>query len=139
MLVEHARTLAGISDATHAEYNEAGTPIVTLLACSLNGVDIDITVLPGTRLSTIYGTRTATERTTCTYGLDSAHSHIVESFGMHIAAVDELGEVRAVERDDHPFFVGTLYQPQLASAPGAPHPIWRAFVAATAARRPHVH
>jgi CTP synthase (UTP-ammonia lyase) len=51
---------------------------------------------------------------------------------MQVAAIDETGEVRAVERVDHPFFVGTLYQPQLTTAPGRPHPIWRAFVAALA-------
>ena len=43
---------------------------------------------------------------------------------MRIAATDLTGEVRAIERVDHPFFVGTLYQPQLRSTPGAPHPVF---------------
>ena len=47
---------------------------------------------------------------------------------MLVAATDATGEVRAVERSDHPFFVATLYQPQLTSAPGRPHPIWAGFV-----------
>jgi CTP synthase (UTP-ammonia lyase) len=50
--------------------------------------------------------------------------HIAGQHGMRIAATDATGEVRAIERVDHPFFVGTLYQPQLRSAPGAPHPIF---------------
>ena len=47
---------------------------------------------------------------------------------MVVSAVDDTGEVRAIERADHPFFVGTLYQPQLRSTPEAPHPVWLGFV-----------
>jgi CTP synthase (UTP-ammonia lyase) len=43
---------------------------------------------------------------------------------MRIAATERDGSVRAVERIDHPFFLGTLYQPQLRSSRGAPHPVF---------------
>jgi CTP synthase (UTP-ammonia lyase) len=43
---------------------------------------------------------------------------------MRAVAVDNTGEVRAVERTDHPFFLATLYQPQLRSEPRRPHPIF---------------
>ncbi len=132
MLVEHARTLVGIADATHAEYGRGGTAIVTPLACSLDGVAIDVSIVPGTRLETIYGARTARERTTCNYGLAPAYARVADEHGMRAAAFDETGEVRAVERVGDPFFVGTLYQPQLSTAAGSPHPIWRAFVDAAA-------
>jgi CTP synthase (UTP-ammonia lyase) len=128
VLVEHARNLIGIADATHAEYGVAGTPIVTLLACSLDGTTIDVDLTPQSRLSRMYGTTRATEATTCNYGLEPALNRIADEAGMIVAAVDQSGEVRAVERPDHPFFVATLYQPQLTSSPAAPHPIWRAFV-----------
>ncbi len=51
---------------------------------------------------------------------------------MSVAAVDDTGEVRAVERSDHPFYLGTLYQPQRSSTREHPHPLWVAFVAAVA-------
>jgi CTP synthase (UTP-ammonia lyase) len=36
---------------------------------------------------------------------------------------------------DHPFFLATLFQPQVGAARGAPlHPVIRAFVAAAAER-----
>ena len=132
MLVEHARTLVGITDATHAEYGATGTPIVTMLACSLDGMQIDIAVEPGSRLERIYGARSAIEQTTCNYGLEPVHAGIAASHGMRVSAVDDTGEVRAIERTDHPFFVATLYQPQLTTAPGTPHPILAAFVDAAA-------
>jgi len=128
VLVEHARNLCGIADATHAEYGDEGTAIVTPLACSLNGTTIDISITPGSRLESIYGSSSAREQTTCNYGLEPAHAPLADAYGMRVAAVDHTGEVRAIERTDHPFFVGTLYQAQLTSEPGAPHPIWRAFV-----------
>ena len=53
---------------------------------------------------------------------------------MRVAATDDNGEVRAIERVDHPFFVGTLFQPQLRSAPNAPHPIFAGFLEAAAKR-----
>jgi CTP synthase (UTP-ammonia lyase) len=110
-----------------------GTPIVTPLDCSLDGMQIEVMISAGSRLESIYGARTATERTTCNYGLEPTHAHLASEFGMRVAAVDNTNEVRAIEREEHPFFMATLYQPQLTTAPGTPHPLWRAFVNATAA------
>ncbi len=133
MLVEHARNVIGIGDAGHAESDAGGTPVITLLACSLDGTEITIVPAPGSKLAAMHdGATTVTELTTCNYGLDPARQHIAEEGGMAISAVDGTGEVRAIERVDHPFFVGTLYQPQLRSAPGAPHPLWVAFLRAMA-------
>jgi len=53
---------------------------------------------------------------------------------MRVAAVDDTGEVRAIERPEHPFFIGTLYQPQLRSQPGALHPVFAGLLKAAAAR-----
>ena len=78
---------------------------------------------------------TVRERTTCNYGLAPDLAYIAASHGMAVAASDDTGEVRAIERTHHPFFVATLYQPQLSSAPGRPHPIWRAFVQAVTSSR----
>ncbi len=124
MLVEHARTLGGIADAAHAEYGLGGTPVITLLACSLQDQTITIELTPGSLLARLYGNLVAVENTTCSYGLAPELQHIACEHGMRIAATDATGEVRAIERNDHPFFVGTLYQPQLRSAPDSPHPVF---------------
>ena len=135
MLVEHARNLAGIADASHAEYGAEGRPVITPLACSLLDQSITIDVAPDSLLARLYGQTRATERTTCSYGLAPDMQHIADEHGMRTAATDETGEVRAVERVDHPFFVGTLYQPQLTSSAAAPHPILVGFLKAAAASR----
>lgn len=134
MLVEHARAVVGVADARHRESSDEGTPVVTLLACSLADTSIEIALTAGTRTAALYAPRTtAEERTTCNYGLNPDHAHIAGEGGMVVSAVDETGEVRAVERADHPFFLATLYQPQLTSTADAPHPVWTGFVAACAA------
>jgi CTP synthase (UTP-ammonia lyase) len=133
VLVEHARNLAGIADASHAEYGVGGHPVITLLACSLLDQTITVDLTPTSRLEALYGRRQAVERTTCRYGLASDLQHIAGEHGMIVAATDDTGEVRAIERSDHPFFIGTLYQPQLSSAPGAAHPVFVGLLRAAAA------
>ena len=131
MLVEHARNVLGIGDARHRESSDEGTPIVSLLSCSLDDTTITIRLTPGTTTARLYAPHaTAVERTTCNYGLDPDHQHVAGEGGMTVTATDDTGEVRAIERTDHPFFVATLYQPQLSSRPGEPHPIFAGFVAA---------
>jgi len=51
--------------------------------------------------------------------------------------VDDQDEVRAVEIDSHPFFVATLFQPEMRSAEaGSPaNPLVNAFAAACRRRR----
>lgn len=139
MLVEHARNLAGIADAAHAEYGPGGTPVITLLECSLQDQTITVRVAPGSMLAELYSSPQVVESTTCSYGLAPEVQHIAGEFGMRVSATDGTGEVRAIERVDHPFFVGTLYQPQLRSEHGAPHPIFLGLLDAMRARRTSGH
>lgn len=98
--------------------------VITLLACSLQGRRIEVKLEPGSLLATLHAAGTVVEHTTCSYGLDPAMQHLAGELGMRVSATDATGEVRAVERPEHPFFVATLYQPQLRSSPGAPHPVF---------------
>ena len=124
MLVEHARNLAGIRDATHAEYGAGGTAVISLLACSLQDQTIGVVLTAGSRLAGLYPSLRAVESTTCSYGLAPDMQHIAGEHGMRVSAVDDTAEVRAIERTDHPFFLATLYQPQLQSTSVNPHPVF---------------
>ena len=133
MLVEHARNLLGIDAATHAEYGLGGVEVVSLLSCSLAESQIEISITAESALAAIHhGERRRIERTHCSYGLSPDFAFVASSAGMSVSAVDDTSEVRAVERPNHPFFFGTLYQPQRSSTPERPHPLWMAFVAAVA-------
>jgi CTP synthase (UTP-ammonia lyase) len=50
------------------------------------------------------------------------------------ACAPDAGDLRAVELGGHPFFVGTLFQPERAALKGEPVPIVNAFLEAIRAR-----
>jgi CTP synthase (UTP-ammonia lyase) len=132
-LVEFARNVAGL-DAVHAETDpDAEQPLVRPLACSLYGEERTVTVVPGTRLAAIVGTAPFTGFHFCGFGLDPGYLPALEQAGLTIAAHADDAGVEAVELADHPFFVATLFQPQVGASAGALHPLLEAFVAASAA------
>jgi CTP synthase (UTP-ammonia lyase) len=99
--------------------------VISALACSLDGQQITVELTPGTQLAELHaGSRRVVEFTTCNYGLAPGFDTLAASFGMRIAGTEADGSVRAIERPDHPFFLATLYQPQLRSTPAAPHPVF---------------
>src|SRR5262245_42182047 len=120
----------GIADASHAENGAPRTHVITLPSCSLVESRIDIQIDERSMLARVYGPTSGTERTHCNYGLEPSFAHIGDASGRRAVARDATGEVRAIERSDHPFFVGTLYQPQRSSSPKQPHPILTAFLRA---------
>jgi CTP synthase (UTP-ammonia lyase) len=48
--------------------------------------------------------------------------------GFPFVARGERHEPRAIESQTHRFFIATLFQPQLSSEPGKPHPLIMAFL-----------
>ena len=136
LVIELARDVLGIVDAAHAEVDpDASHLFVTLLACSLVGETMTVTVRPGTRAASLYPTASAPERYYCRFGLDPARAGELEQAGMVVSGVDQDGEPRIVELPDRRFCVATLFVPQTSSTPERPHPIVAGFVAAAHARR----
>jgi CTP synthase (UTP-ammonia lyase) len=85
---------------------------------------------PGSRLRKFYGRDSANEEYHCNYGFNPQYADRLQSGPLKIAARDDEGSVRAVELDEHPFFVGTLFQPERAALRGETPPLVEAFVAA---------
>jgi CTP synthase (UTP-ammonia lyase) len=125
-----ARDLAGIPDAAHAEYDGPGEPVVVALECSLVGHEGAIHYTPGSRIAAIMGVERSLERYHCSYGIDQPYIERLEAHGVRFTARDDAGDVRAMELPGHPFFLGTLFQPELAGDGTRAHPIVRAFAAA---------
>jgi CTP synthase (UTP-ammonia lyase) len=69
----------------------------------------------------------------CNYGLNPVFRNEVNKGMLSITGVDPEGEVRIVEFSDHPFYVATLFLPQVGSKPGSPHPLILAYLKAAAA------
>jgi CTP synthase (UTP-ammonia lyase) len=122
-----ARDLAGIDEAAHAEYGAEGECIIVELECSLVGHEGAISYAPGTLMQRIMGTDRSVERYHCSYGLDPAYLDKLTQAGVVFSAHDDAGDVRALELPGHPFFLGTLFQPELAGDGTRAHPVIRAF------------
>jgi CTP synthase (UTP-ammonia lyase) len=123
-------------DADHEESApDAPTLVITRLVCSLRGTEQDVRVLPGTLASKAYGKDRSTEQFRCNYGLNERYLDVLFEGDLKVAGKDSEGNVRIVELQSHPFFVATLFVPQLSSEPGKPHPLVVAFVEAARAFR----
>jgi CTP synthase (UTP-ammonia lyase) len=65
----------------------------------------------------------AVEQYYCNFGVAAERVATISAGQLRIVGSDVQGEVRVVELPEHPFFVGTLYVPQMRSQPGKPHPL----------------
>jgi CTP synthase (UTP-ammonia lyase) len=129
-ILEYAQAVWGI-DAMHAELNpEAADPVIAPLVCSLVEVRGGLRFEPGSRLRNIYDRDSANEEYHCNYGFNPRYADRLQSGPLKVAARDEAGGVRALELDEHPFFIGTLFQPERAALRDQTPPLVRAFVQA---------
>ena len=80
-------------------------------------------MVPGSQAHRIYGKDEATEVFACNYGLNEAFEDLIESKELRVSGYDEDGTVRMVELPGHPFFISTLFVPQVVSQIGKPHPL----------------
>lgn len=132
-MLEYAESVWGV-DAAHAETDPgAKNLVIAPLMCALVEVKGSLHLEPKSRLAKIYGRETATEEYHCSYGLNPEYADRLKSGPLKVAARDEEGSVRAVELDGHPFFIGTLFQPERAALRDQTPPLVRAFVAAITA------
>ena len=138
MMVEFARNAAGLPDAAHAETDpDAPLHAVAPLACSLIEQERTVTAVPGTRVAGLCGTAPFAGFHFCSYGLAPGVVERVVAAGLVVSATAPDAGVEAVELPSHPFYVATLFQPQVGSShTGVLHPLVGALVAAARAAVP---
>ncbi|MCI3238378.1 MULTISPECIES: CTP synthase C-terminal region-related (seleno)protein [Streptomyces] len=132
-LLEYARNVCGLTRAAHAESDPgAEDPLIEPLSCSLVGHEGTVLVEPGSLAQSVLGSERTVERYFCAYGpsrrLDPLRAH-----GLRFSGHDEDGHVRIAELPGHPFFLASLFQPELAGDGSRPHPMVRALARAAVA------
>ncbi|MGW1614391.1 CTP synthase C-terminal region-related (seleno)protein [Streptomyces sp. NPDC002285] len=137
-LLEYAREVCGLSRVAHAENDpDADDFLIEPLACSLVGHEAVVRVESGSLAQSVIGSERTVERYFCAYG-PSRHLGTLSAHGLRFSGHDEDGHVRIAELPGHPFFLATLFQPELSGDGSRPHPIVRALARAAvehAARR----
>ena len=137
-MLEFARDVCGFTEARHAENgaSDGDNALITELTCSLAGHEGAINLTPGSRIERLLGAARTVERYHCAYGIAPGYLDLLRRHGMCFTGHDDDGEVRVAELADHPFFLATLFQPELAA--DVVHPVIRGFARAAAdhARKP---
>ena len=124
-LIEYARNALGLIGAEHQRANpQAAMPFISLLDAALAGVKARVRFTAGSKLRQAYGAGESVEQYHCSYGLNGRYRRLMEGRDLLVTAVDDQDEIRAVELDGHPFYVATLFQPEMRT----PSPLVNAFV-----------
>ncbi|WP_369241641.1 hypothetical protein AB5J56_43095 [Streptomyces sp. R21] len=130
-ILEFARDVCGLTGVHHAENDpEADDFLIVPLACSLAGHEGAVDVEAGSLAERVLGAERTIERYHCSYGTSPAHLDVLRAHGLRFSGADETGDVRIAELPGHPFFLATLFQPELAGDGTRPHPIIRALASA---------
>lgn len=130
MIIEFARNVCGIEHADHEETNpDAKELLISKLSCSLRQQEEALSITDINSL--LYSIVKRTDfigRYNCSYGINHKYVDRLAANGLHFTAQSTGGQLRAFEITSHPFFIGTLFQPALTSAPDQPDPIILDFV-----------
>ena len=91
----------------------------------------DATLKDGSKVAEVYGTTTIEERHRHRYEVDIKYKDRLEKCGLIFSGMSPDGKLpEIVEWQDHPWFIGVQFHPELKSKPFAPHPLFADFVRA---------
>ena len=132
----------GLADADSAEHGvPSSNLLITAVACpmpdrsagvpNMHGAAC-IRLRRGTRAWEIYASDEVSERYFCNYEVNPEYRERLQAAGLVLSGFSENGDIRIAELPAHPFFMATLFQPQLSSEAGRTHPLITAFVQASA-------
>ncbi len=144
-VVEFARHVLDLRDAHTSEVDPNTTyPVIDLMVdqdlANLGGTmrlgKYRCQLTPGTFSEKAYGTTEIWERHRHRYEFNNAYLERFTAGGMVIAGRNpDRNLVEIVEVQNHPFFVGVQFHPELKSRPNRPHPLFRDFVGAAIQHR----
>jgi CTP synthase len=148
-VIETLRNVAGIKDASSSEFGPTERPVVGIMTEWIKGNETvqrranddlggtmrlgayDAVLTTGSKVAEIYGATEISERHRHRYEVNIGYAHLMEDAGLKLTGRSPNGVLpEIVERDDHPWFIGVQYHPELKSRPFAPHPLFASFIAA---------
>jgi CTP synthase len=148
-VIEAARNLVGIRNASSTEFGPSDEPVVGLMTEWLRGnvlekrmaggdmggtmrlgaFDCDVT--PGSLIAGIYGKTRISERHRHRYEVNINYKDRLEQVGLKFSGMSPDGVLpEMVEIPDHPWFVGVQFHPELKSRLFEPHPLFTSFISA---------
>jgi CTP synthase len=152
MVIEAARNLLGLEDAASTEFEpETHAPVIATMAEQVAIVsgegDMGATMrlgsypadlVPGSVVAQRYGATRVTERHRHRYEVNNAYRDELEAHGLRISGTSPDGslvEFVELDRELHPYYVGTQAHPELKSRPTVAHPLFTGLVEAALKRK----
>jgi CTP synthase len=149
-VIEAARNLVGIEEANSTEFGPTREPLVGLMTEWLRGNELEkrsksgdlggtmrlgaypAALKRGSRVSEVYGGATEiSERHRHRYEVNTAYKDRLEQHGLRFSGLSPDGVLpEIVEYEDHPWFIGVQFHPELKSRPFEPHPLFASFIQA---------
>ncbi len=141
MVIEYARNVCGIKDATSAEFN-ADTPhaviykLRDLLGVEEMGGTMRLGAYPcllteGTLAGETYGVAEISERHRHRYEVNQKYLPQLRESGLVVSGMSPDGKfVEMVELTDHPWYLGCQFHPEYKSKPTEPHPLFVSYIRA---------
>ena len=148
-VIEAARNLAGLTGASSTEFGHAKEPVVGLMTewakdnqLEKRDVEDDLggtmrlgaypcDLVKGTRVADIYRSASISERHRHRYEVNITYREALEAAGLRFSGLSPDGVLpEIVEYEDHPWFIGVQFHPELKSKPFGPHPLFTSFIAA---------
>jgi CTP synthase len=148
-VIEAARALAGVTEASSSEFGPTSEPVVGLMTEWLKGNALEkrkaggdmggtlrlgsyeAHLAKGSKIAEIYGSEIIHERHRHRYEVNIDYRDRLEACGLSFAGMSPDGVLpETVEIPDHPWFIGVQYHPELKSRPFEPHPLFASFIEA---------
>ena len=148
-VIEAARSLAGVSEANSTEFGPTSEPVVGLMTEWMRGNELQIRaaegdlggtmrlgayraeLAPDSKIAAIYGATEISERHRHRYEVNTAYRERLAEKGLIFSGVSPDGLLpETIELEDHPWFIGVQFHPELKSRPFKPHPLFASFIAA---------
>ncbi|MEM6812353.1 MAG: CTP synthase [Pseudomonadota bacterium] len=146
-VLEAARNVANINDANSTEFNDKGEAVIGLMtewakdnqlekrsAHGDLGGTMRLGAYPaalktGSKVAEIYGGTEISERHRHRYEVNINFKDQLEQAGFVMSGTSPDGVLPEIcEREDHPWFIGVQYHPELKSKPFDPHPLFVSFI-----------
>ena len=152
-VIEAARNLLNIKNASSSEFGNNCTPVVGLLEEWQKGKKIfkgsekdlggtmrlglyDAVIKNNSLISKIYSEKRIKERHRHRYEVNIKYKKDFEKKGLIFSALSPDGTLpEIIELNNHPWFVGVQFHPEFKSRPFTPHPLFSSFIKAANHRR----
>ena len=152
-VIEAARNLLNIKNASSSEFGNNCTPVVGLLEEWQKGKKVfkgsekdlggtmrlglyDAVIKNNSLISKIYSEKRIKERHRHRYEVNIKYKKDFEKKGLIFSALSPDGSLpEIIELNNHPWFVGVQFHPEFKSRPFTPHPLFSSFIEAANLRR----